>query len=162
MSATQPKQRVVPLGDALQPTIDRMKAIAAQSSDALLTEGPVHPDHQLLDACSEAMHLFKQAKAARTERHAASLEQADRRVSAEELRLDKALFARWQDLDAQGAAVLRRAKKLRAVTPAGIYAKALLVRSTKTGAREMAMSLAEDLINCPGLRSTLWPATEGV
>lgn len=76
MSATQPKQRVVPLGDALQPTIDRMKAIAAQSSDALLTEGPVHPDHQLLDACSEAMHLFKQAKAARTERHAASLEQA--------------------------------------------------------------------------------------
>ena len=31
------------------PTIDRLRAIADQSTNALLTEGPVQPDHQLLD-----------------------------------------------------------------------------------------------------------------
>ncbi len=47
-------------------------------------------------------------------------------------------------------------------TPAGIYAKALLVRSSTTGATELAMSLAIDLLDCPGLRESLWPAASAV
>jgi hypothetical protein len=34
----------------------RLKAIAAQAADAMLTEGPVHPDHALLDVCAESLH----------------------------------------------------------------------------------------------------------
>jgi hypothetical protein len=48
-------------------TIDRLKAIADQAGHALLTEGPVHPDHQLLDLCAEALHyrrLYDEAHAA--------------------------------------------------------------------------------------------------
>ena len=54
--------------------------------------------------------------------------------------------------------VLFQAKKLKATTAAGIYAKALIVRSSRSGAMLLAMSLAEDLIACPGLRESLWPA----
>jgi hypothetical protein len=57
---------------------------------------------------------------------------------------------------------LSKAKKLKATTAAGIYAKALIVRSSKSGARLLAMSLADDLIACPGLRESLWSAGEGV
>ena len=41
---------------------------------------------------------------------------------------------------------------------AGIYAKAMVVRASKTGAAGLAMSLAEDLISCEELRKSLWPA----
>jgi hypothetical protein len=54
-----------------------------------------------------------------------------------------------------------KAKKLKATTAAGIYAKALIVRSSQSGAKLLAMSVAEDMIACPGLRESLWPAGEG-
>jgi hypothetical protein len=44
---------------------------------------------------------------------------------------------------------------------AGIYAKAAVVRASKTGAADLAMSLAQDLLGCPGLRASLWPAEKG-
>jgi hypothetical protein len=60
-------KREFPLAGAeMSSTIDRLKAIADQAGDALLTEGPVHPDHQLLDLCAEALHhrrLHDEAKA---------------------------------------------------------------------------------------------------
>jgi hypothetical protein len=57
--------------------------------------------------------------------------------------------------------LLSAIRKLRAKTAAGIYAKALVCRCSRTGAPFLAMSLAEDLIACPGLRVSLWPAVEG-
>ena len=54
-----------------------------------------------------------------------------------------------------------RIRKLKATTAAGIYAKAAAVRASKTGAADLAMSLAQDLLDCPGLRAALWPAEEG-
>jgi hypothetical protein len=57
--------------------------------------------------------------------------------------------------------VLFKAKKLKATTAAGIYGKALIVRSSRSGAMLLAMSLAEDMIAWPGLRESLWPAGEG-
>jgi hypothetical protein len=53
-----------------------------------------------------------------------------------------------------------RIRKMKATTAAGIYAKAAVVRASKTGAADLAMSLAEDLLACPGLRAALWPAGE--
>jgi hypothetical protein len=70
----------------------------------------------------------------------------------------QALFDERELLDAQATQILRRATKLRASTPAGIYAKALLVRVSRTGAVVLAMSLAEELIDCRELRQSLWAA----
>jgi uncharacterized protein YndB with AHSA1/START domain len=55
------KQRDLPPGPSLLPTADRLREIAALSCDSMVTEGPVHPDHRLLDLCAEALHLFSQA-----------------------------------------------------------------------------------------------------
>jgi hypothetical protein len=61
-------------------------------------------------------------------------------------------------VDERAKQLTRQAAKLRATTPAGIFAKALVVRSSHTGAAVLAMSLADELIACPGLRQSLWPA----
>ena len=40
------------------------------AADALFMEGPVHPDHQLLDLCAEALHyrrLYDEIQAVRVE-----------------------------------------------------------------------------------------------
>ncbi len=70
----------------------------------------------------------------------------------------KELFAEQTRLARQEAVLLRRATKLRATTAAGIYAKALMVRASRTGAAVLAMSLAEDLIGNRTLRAVVWPA----
>ena len=54
--------------------------------------------------------------------------------------------------------LLSKIRKLHATTGGGIYAKALVVRSSVTGAAKLAMSLAEDLVACSELRATLWPS----
>ena len=43
-------------------TVARLPAIAAEAGDALLTEGPVTPEHVLLDSCADIVHLLKQAE----------------------------------------------------------------------------------------------------
>ncbi len=53
---------------------------------------------------------------------------------------------------------IRRAGKLRATTPAGIYAKAMVVHHSVSGATMLGVTLAEELLECPGLRSVLWAA----
>jgi hypothetical protein len=155
MTAKKPREH--PLGPTLQPTIDRLKAIAAASADALLTEGPVHPDAALLDLCGEVLRLERLKEAAWQEERTA--------YGAVVLRHTKENDEKWRALSAERlsltnkiSSVLRGAKKLRATTPAGVYAKALMVRASQTGAAEFSMSLAADLIACEGLRQSLWPA----
>jgi len=143
--------RTLPLGTDLPPAILRLKEIAAQSSDAMLTEGPVHPDHVLLDLCGDALHLVRAAQALDERWRALRSRGPDR---AERDRL----FEQAGTLSRQASGFMRRAKKIKATTAAGVFAKALLVRASRTGAAELAMTLAEDLINCPGLRASLWPA----
>jgi hypothetical protein len=48
--------------------------------------------------------------------------------------------------------------RFQAQSAAGIYAKAHVLRVNHGGAPRLAHSVAEDLINCPGLRASLWPA----
>jgi hypothetical protein len=143
-------------------SVERLGAIAAQSGDNLLTEGPVNPDHVLLGVASDALHAMLVARARAEARHQV---------------VDAMLRAGpWTDADRaqdrsmeQGVAVanqaamqlLRRVGKLRATTPAGIYAKALLVRMAPSGAPKLAASLAEELVECKALRAVLWPSGEG-
>lgn len=142
----------LPLGNDFASTIARLKAIADKSTDAALTEGEVSPDHILLDYCADALHLLKRGEDVRNQRHA-----LDRQNWTDELRAaDRALFDEWQDFERQAKRLMFKAKKLPAQTPAGIYAKAMLVRLSVTGAAQMAMSLAEDMVNCKALRAVLW------
>jgi hypothetical protein len=149
------KPRELPLGSNLQPTLERLKAIAAASGDAQLTEGPIHPDAALLDLCGDALHALIESNRAKIERNKILWV---RSITEEERQRDKELLAVMSAADARARSILRRARKLRATTPAGVYAKALIVRTSMTGAAEFAMSLAEDMIACEGLRQSLWPA----
>lgn len=149
------RKRDLPLGQDFGPTVARMREIAAQGGDSLLlANGPPHPDHELLDVCGEALHFAKEAAALRAQHDAMH----DGRIWTARTRAESAvLWEAWHQQEAELVQRLRRAKKLRATTPAGIYAKALAVRCSSTGAAVLARSLAEELIDCKALRESLWP-----
>ena len=146
-------------------TIGRLRAIASEAGDHLLLgDRPPHPDHKLLDLCADALHWRRKHdeagrafQAARNTAFAACTAEGRNFTNAENATCDAAQ-ATSAAHEKSMLRILFEAKQLRATTPAGIYAKALIVRSTKTGAAQMAMSLADDLIACPGLRESLWPA----
>jgi len=138
--------------------MERLKEIAATSGDSLfLADGPPQPDWRLLDLCADALHAVKQGKKLMERRLAEAPPLGRNWTPAEYARAD-GLFREAQAWDAKAVQILRGAQKIKATTAAGIYAKALLVRHSKTGASGLAASLAADLIDCPGLRESLWPA----
>jgi hypothetical protein len=130
--------------------IARLREIATTSADNALTEGPVNPDRHLLDLCAETLHALVHA-----ERAIAA------RVFGRFNDKDKALFEEYCAGTKAAKPLMGRIRKMKATTAAGIYAKAAVVRASKTGAADLAMSLAQDLLDCPGLRASLWPAQEG-
>ena len=112
-----------------------------------------------LDLCAEALHLFNEAKRSRAE---ADLAYDELNKEHRHDRIDSPAHQKWQQLCAEAyqgnlkaKTLLRRIAKLRAMTPAGIYAKALVVQASVTGA---AKSMAEDFIANKELRASLWPA----
>src|SRR5436190_19767721 len=135
--------------------IARLREIVAEASNALLlAEGSVNPDAALFDLCAEALHLLRQAAKIGAEVSALrDLQRWDdaRREEHERLYEDRERFIK------RAKPLLAKIRKLRATTGGGIYAKALVVRSSVTGAAMLAMSLAEDLVACSELRATLWP-----
>lgn len=154
------KERESPLASPeLGATIERLKAIADQATHALLTEGPVHPDYKLLDLCAEIGYRRKFADAADKRRSAAPA--APWMCKTPEQALEMAEAKNDEEMAGKKYShLLREAAKLRATTAAGIYAKAIAVRASRTGAQLLAISLADDLIACPGLRESLWSARE--
>jgi hypothetical protein len=142
--------------------IARLRKIATTSADNALTEGPVNADRQLLDLCAEALHALVHAERAYHSRDWSHL--GDKMTEAEHhaLRLKNSeLMGEYEDGRKSAKPAMARIRKMKATTAAGIYAKAAVVRASKTGAADLAMSLAQDLLDCPGLRASLWPAGEG-
>ena len=154
--------------------IARFREIVADTNDALLlAEGSAHPDAALLDLCAEALHLLTHAARAREAGRALLHGDAEHQgrggrsaadALGESLRQAQAR-AEWEALfdDAsrgitKAKPLLSRIRKLRAGTGAGIYAKAMVLRASISGAPYLAVSLAEDLIACKELRATLFPA----
>lgn len=135
----------------------RLRAIAEASTDSLLTEGPVHPDHRLLDLCATALHHLGHAQKAFSARNSRMLADHPRDQQAAVVEEADRLFQEYQDQERLGTAPLGQIRKIKATTAAGIYAKAAVVRASKTGATHLAKSLADDLLDCPGLRESLWP-----
>ena len=142
------------------PAMARFRQLAAEARDhLLLADGPPHPDADLLDLCAEALHHLSHAEKARAARRLnnwPSLEGEARKVAQAEW---ERLYGVYREGESAGKAPLFRITKMKATTAAGIYAKAMVVRCSQTGAAGLAMTLAEDLIACPGLRAALWPAT---
>jgi hypothetical protein len=135
-------------------TIAQLRTIARESAEHLiLADGPVSPDADLLDICGEALHLLKTANLV--------LEEA-RATPNEILGAPNGLYAEHYRLICEGRLLMSRARKQKAKTPAGIYAKTLLVRASSHGAEMLAMSLARDLLECAELRASLWPASQPV
>jgi hypothetical protein len=158
-------RRRLPLGPDLGPAIDRLRDIAARSRDTLLlAEGPLQPDWELLDLCAEALHLLTAAESVYAARQFFHLPTGWERFGAPrpwtdaERQADAEAMAEHFRLTRRAVLLMRRIKKISATSPAAIYAKALLVRASRTGAKELAISLAEDMVACPALRATLWPA----
>jgi hypothetical protein len=145
-------------GDRFSPAIDQLRVIAAQAGDALLTEGPVHPDHELLGVCAECLHHRRLYAEAEKARRALPYPYGNPPATAEQNRQRQELNDQSGVARDRAIQLSRRAVKLKAITPAGIYAKALVVRSAQSVAAVLAMSLAEDLIACEALRASLWPA----
>lgn len=151
-----------PMDDgAFQPVIDQLKAIVAQSGDALISEGPVHPDHKLLDIAAEALALVL-ASNARYATHQEMFTSEGGPWPQEKRDRANLICAEAHRLRRASTTLLRRASKIKAATAAGIYAKATLVRAARTEAAGLGASLADDLLALPALRRSLWPtAPEG-
>jgi hypothetical protein len=142
------------------PAIAQLRLLATTSADNALTEGPVNADRQLLDLCADALHALVHAERAQR----AGVEALHSARDGEDYKSRREV---WEALGAEADSgtknakpLLGRIRKMKATTAAGIYAKAAVVRASRTGAADLAMSLAKDLLDCPGLRASLWPAGE--
>lgn len=122
-------------------------------------DAPPHPDAELLDLAEQ---VLSKAKATRHLR--GHMDDLGRRfplhrpaTEAERAPFDRAIEY-WDDARRSTAKLIRRAGWLKATTPAGLAAKALICRASKTGSPKLAVSLAEDLLDNPHLRRAVWPA----
>lgn len=146
MSATGKREGPVDL----EPVIARLRQIAAEAGDHLLLgDGPPNPDAKLLDLCATILDVDAEAKAIDREARI----NFNHRMPDFRAEMDK------RDIVQKRAVVpIGRVSKIEAKTAAGIYAKALVLRHRAGYPSTLALSLANDFINCPGLRSALWPA----
>lgn len=150
---------------AADATIDRLREIARRSADSpLLADAPPHPDAALLGLAGDILHLTGEAD--RCMAAARALVDADKFArgltyhgpSAAQPRIEQLTMDSIR-LRQDAATLIKRAGKLRAITPAGIYSKLLIIRASRTGAALLAQGLAADLIGHPALRTSLWPAS---
>ncbi|MGH7085365.1 MAG: hypothetical protein ACREFN_10295 [Acetobacteraceae bacterium] len=135
----------------LQPAIARMRQIVAETGDHLLLgDGAPHPDAKLLDLCGEALHHLTAGRDAYSEYSLLLYPNCGSRADKDRL------LAEYYAHKKGASGPMLEIRKLKAATAAGIYAKALVVRCSRSGAAGVAMTLADDLVNNPALRAILW------
>ena len=137
--------------------IDRLRELASTAASTGQEPEPApHPDAVLLDLCADIAQSLKASKAANKQWNDARVPWCERTLATVDQ--DRSLRFGAKVADRSYSAALRAAAKIPATTAAGVYAKAVACRASKTGAANLATSLANDLVACPGLRSSLWPA----
>jgi hypothetical protein len=135
--------------------VSRLRDAACQAAKGgAIAESAPHPDAELLELCAKVLDLRAEYSA---------IDREARKMSDPPFMGNPAFAAEMQKRDEvkdSCRAPMARLCKFQAKTAAGIYAKAHVLRVSHGGAPRLALSVAEDLINCPGLRASLWPATE--
>jgi hypothetical protein len=148
MSDDSPRDRVVGLR--------LLAATAALTGRETVAPAEPHPDAELLNACATYLDLCADANAIDRE----ARKQPGQHVGNPQF---DAARVRSREKEAEAKRILNRLGKMRAATAAGVYAKATIVvtRRGYMSAPNFMLSLADDLVNCPGLRAAVWPAGEG-
>ncbi|MGH7104422.1 MAG: hypothetical protein ACREFJ_18740 [Acetobacteraceae bacterium] len=135
----------------LVPAIERLRALVAEVAKAgSIAEPEPHPDAELLALCTQVLDL--------TAEHASILREA--RTTPDPFVSNPAYLAEarcWEMAIERRRKPLTLIGKIPATTGAGLYAKAMAFRSVHSGGGIVA-SIIDDLIACPGLRASLWPA----
>lgn len=135
--------------------VDRLREIAGQAvAGEAIEDAASHPDAELLELCATVLDLTAEAN---------SIDREARRSKDPNItnpKFKEEMNKRDVKRD-EARSPMARLSKHPARTAAGIYAKAFVLRTRHGTAPRLAMTLAEDLVMCPGLRALLWPA-EGV
>jgi hypothetical protein len=136
--------------DAAVAQLRKVAAIAARTGNA--PASPPHPDADLLQLCATILDMRAEYDA--IDREARKMPGPYRGNPNFDAELDKRDRVKRACM-----APMARVGKVAATTAAGVYAKAMVLRASH-GAPQLALSIAEDLVSCPGLRSALWPVGE--
>ena len=137
---------------ALLDAMTTLRQLANRATESAADPQAVsHPDLELLNACDNLLMLLR----LQTEALAAFREgDGDMRPGS----LKRHQYDEYMAAGRRTRGPLRAVGKLRATTPAGIFAKALVIDRGTDHAAEFAKSLARDLLASPELRAALWPA----
>jgi hypothetical protein len=132
--------------------VNPMALLSRLASDAMVAgadpSAPATPDHELLLLCDDIVTLKARANQLLADIRSIPSENAQTRQLWDELRRTERAMRK----------PILRAGKLPAISPAGIFGKALVVRRCSNQAAVLAKSLADDLLTNTKLRNVLWPA----
>ena len=136
------------------PMVARLRQLArtaARSGEVMSTEP--HPDAALLELCATILDLRAEHDA--VDREARKMPNPHMGNPAFEVEMEKRdrLRDAWRT-------PLARVGKFKSKTACGVYAKAHILRMSRGHSPVLALSIADDLATCPGLRALLWPAAE--
>lgn len=141
------------MSGTLDSVVFQLRAIATQAAmTGQVAEAAPHPDAELLTLCATVLDLSAKADAIDRE--------ARRLYYPADYPKFKAEIAKREGAKGERRSPMMRICKFSAKTAAGVYAKALVLRDCGGTAPALALSIADDLANCPGLRSSLWPAEQ--
>jgi hypothetical protein len=132
-------------------TLEQLRAVAdGRGSAPEKTEQ--HPDAELLRAVARYLDLCAEASSIQRE----ARQHPSPYVGTPAF--DAARF-QWKEKEREAQCILNRLGKMRAVTAAGVFAKATIVVTQRgaMSAPKFMLSLATDLVSNPTLRSSLWP-----
>lgn len=138
----------------LQPAIERLRELARSAARGdKVPEAAPHPDAELLELCALVLDLRAKAE---------SIDREARRTMGPRASMDNPAFAAEMEKRHEAQNRLRspmaRVCKFSAKTAAGVYSKALVLRASYGQAPRLAVSLVEDLVGNPTLRTAIWPA----
>lgn len=140
--------------------LELFREIAARSGDTLiLGDGPPHPDAQLLQLVVDVLDLNKRETIKLDEVHA-TWSQSKHPFGEQALKEQKDGRAECARMRTEIKRLTLRASKIRAATPAGLFAKTQMLRVTLTTQRGLAGSIAADILENAAIRAALWPTRQ--
>lgn len=146
------KDKRVPETPELRSTIAALRKLASRAGTTSLPEAPTSADAKLLELCTTILEGHAEIDA--IWREAQKIKPCNMFTNP----VYAAEMEKRRNVRNRLLSPMIRLSKLSAKTGAGVYAKAAVLRCSRGSAERLALSLANDLTACPGLRASLWPA----